>query len=96
MKYLVIPLACLTLASCSGSIDPKTWTCDSLIGPVIAMSKDKDVKILEIESPTEETKSSEEIRCTARAELSNGGWFITYGAHVSDGGQIVLEYQQKH
>lgn len=95
MKVLIVLLGGSMLAGCAPSVDPKTWTCESLIGPVIAMSKDKDVQILEIESPTEVTKTEEEISCSARAELSNGGWLITYGAHVSAGGKVMVEYQQK-
>lgn len=95
MKYLVLPLACLTLASCSNSIDPETWTCESLIGPVIAMSKDKEPRILEITYlSTRPGSDAKEIICDGRAEWSRGEGTITYGAHVSDGGQVILEYKQ--
>ena len=95
MKYLAISVACLTLASCSSSIDPETWTCQSLIAPVIAMSKDRAPRILEITDPyTRPNSNAEKITCDAGAEWSEGEGSITYGAHVSDGGQIVLEYKQ--
>ncbi|WP_439540706.1 hypothetical protein [Sphingomonas sp.] len=95
MRKLVIPLACLTLASCSDGVDPSTWTCESLVGPVIAMSKDKDLRILEITNPsTRPGSSAEQITCDGQAEWSQGEGSITYGARVSDGGRVILEYQQ--
>lgn len=95
MKYLAIPVASLALASCSSSIDPQTWTCQSLIDPVIAMSKDKVPRILEITNPyTRPGSDAEKITCDGQAEWSQGEGSITYGAHVSDGGQVMLEYKQ--
>ena len=97
MKKIVIAAAVLVLGGCSSQrgIDPNTWSCESLIQPVIDMSKDKDVKILEITDPTKEPSIGQEIKCNARAELSNGGGFIDYGAHVSEGGQVIVEYSTK-
>ena len=95
MKYLAIAVACLTLASCSDGVDPKTWTCESLIGPVISMSKDKEPRILEITSPSKrDDGATDSITCDGQAEWSQGEGTITYGAHVSDAGQVILEYKQ--
>lgn len=95
MKYLVLSLSCLTLASCSNAIDPETWTCDSLIDPVIAMSKDREPRILEITSPSKrDDGATDSITCDGQAEWSQGEGSITYGARVSEGGQVILEYQQ--
>lgn len=97
MKALVTLLACIALVSCSSSasVDPNTWTCDSLIEPVIAMSKDKELQVMEITSPRRrETYTPRSITCDAQAEWSQGKGSITYGAHVSDGNQVILEYKQ--
>jgi hypothetical protein len=101
-KYVsmtAVATASLLLSACGGSenIDPKTWTCQSLVKPVIDMSKSRSTQILEIGSISQEPTFSpnEAIGCTGRAETSQGTVFIDYGAHVSDGGAVMVEYQVK-
>lgn len=89
-------LAVLLLSRCggSGTIDMDKATCDSLIPHVIEMSQDRSTKILEITRPHTRSRTSDEIVCDAPAESSNGEYTITYRAHVSNGGSVMLEYDQ--
>jgi len=90
-------VACLSaLSACSGStIDPEHWSCDALVKPVISMSKERTPTILEINNPKEIGRTygtNATLSCTADAEWSEGYGYFEYGAHVSDGGQVILEY----
>lgn len=99
MKQL-LPLAMpMVLAACSGAggqqtVDPRTWTCQSLIGAVIEMSQSRRPRILEINRSEEMVSSPNSyIQCRGWAEMSEGGTvLLTYGARISDGGNILLEY----
>jgi hypothetical protein len=92
-----VTLLLLPLQACSAgdSIDPEHWSCESLIGPVIEMSKGKTPEILEITQPLQMPSfRNNSIRCVGSAEWSEGEGRIEYGAHVSDGGKLFLSYQQ--
>lgn len=90
----VASLATLSLGGCSAKVDPKTWTCASLVQPVIDMSKSKDPRILEITGVSEIGPHDErEITCGGGAEWSDGEGSVKFGAHVSDGGEIIVEYE---
>lgn len=96
MKLFCVPfLLVLSLTDCSGSrVDPENWTCTSLIGPVIESSKGKSPEILEITEPSQMgDKTRHEISCYGRAEWSQGYGNIQYGAHVSEGGEVIVEYE---
>ena len=91
----------LLLVRCIGGdaeeIDISTATCESLIPHVIAMSQGKDPEILEITNPTRaggRHGGAQEVPCDGQAEWSRREGSITYGAYVSDGGQVMLEYKQ--
>lgn len=100
-KTLVLSAA-LALTACGGSvgseskgIDPHAWSCESLAPEVVAMSKGKTPEIFEISNiQTKHNILGQEIECIASAEWSQGTGFAEYGAHVSDGGSVMLEYAQ--
>lgn len=85
----------LLLYTCAGSssLDPKTWDCDNLRGPIMKMSKGRDPEVFEITDPRQSWKTPEAISCYGSAEMSNGETFIAYEAHVTDGGQVVIGYK---
>lgn len=92
MKYVSL-LGALALAACSDPVgDPSSWTCASLVDPVIEMSQDRSPTILEITDPREFRKAGNKLECLGDAEWSQGSGYIKYGAYVSDGGNIMLEY----
>ena len=89
----------LTACSSSAALDPGEWTCQSLIQPIIKMSEGRTPAILELTNAEEidriEGGSTPSIQCKARAEWSEGYGLAEYGAHVSNGGGVILEYRQK-
>ena len=95
MRYLV-PLALpIAVAGCSGgAVDPQTWTCENLKPHIIEMSQTRRPRVLEINQVYNEMNSGGSIECIAQAEWAEGSGGITYGARISDGGSIILEYRQ--
>lgn len=94
-SLLILPLL---LSACGGSSDitPQNWSCRSLIEPVIEMSRGKDPEILELSNPEEiENLTGVYIKCVASAEWSRGSGRAEYGARVSDGGSLILEYRRR-
>jgi hypothetical protein len=90
-------LLALALQGCSSgdSVNPGSWTCDSLIQPVIEASKGKTPEILEITEPKEMINiPNGYITCQGSAEWSEGSGTIEYGAHVSNGGDVIISYRQ--
>lgn len=92
---LVIAVATLGACSSGDDIQPGTWSCDKLVRPIIEMSQDEDVQILEITAVEERAKSADALECKGNAEWSRGYGVVDFGARVSDGGSIMLEYQQR-
>lgn len=98
MKWLP-PAALLALSGCSGDVtaNPDKWSCEALVGPVIAMSKERSPTILEITEPEETNRMygpNASISCRGKAEWDQGYGMAEYGAHVSPGGNVILEYRQ--
>ncbi len=93
---VLIVLAGLGSGGESAGINMSTTTCENLIPRIIEMSEDKELKVLEISNPRTEPSppGNQEIACSGNAEWSRGSGFISYGAHVSNGGQVMLEYKQ--
>jgi hypothetical protein len=59
------------------------------------MSRGKTPEIFEITSPREMLNvPNQQITCRGVAEWSEGDGAIEYGAHVSEGGALMLSYQQ--
>ena len=77
-------------------INMSTVTCENLIPHILEMSEDKDPQVLEISDPKIEISppGNDQISCSGSAEWSRGSGFISYGAHVSNGGQVMLTYKQ--
>ena len=76
-------------------ITGNNWSCRNLINSVIAMSQDQPLKIYEINSPREVGNlPTHSIDCYGSAEWSNGSEVISYGARMTEGGNLVLEYRQ--
>lgn len=85
----------MTACSSGDDITPRNWTCQKLIGPVIAMSQERDVKILEITDVKELSNfPGSRLECRGKAEWSEGYGTIEFGAHVSAGGNLMLEYKR--
>jgi hypothetical protein len=99
MKKLTALLCLPALTACSGGAsDPTKWTCEALIQPVIRMSEERSPTVLEITSPEERGRTygpHPKIECHGYAEWSQGSGSIDYGAYVSDGGNVVLQYSQR-
>ena len=96
MKLIYVPLLLASpLAACSSSaVNPGSWTCASLIAPVMESSKGRTPEILEITEPSEMVNiPNSYIECRGHAEWSEGVGNIEYGAHVTEGGNIVVEYK---
>lgn len=83
------------LAKNPAFINGNNWSCRNLIDSVIAMSQDRPLQIYEINSPTEISNiPTFKIQCFGSAEWSNGSDLIHYGARMSEGGNLILEYRQ--
>jgi hypothetical protein len=85
------------LAGCSSSpkIDPQNWSCEQLVKPVIEMSQERELKILEITQVKErQNLPGSELTCSGNAEWSQGDGWIEFGARISDGDQLILEYSR--
>ncbi len=97
MKTLGIATLALTLTGCSpAGIDPSSWSCTSLIRPTVEMSGGRTPEVLEISNPEELSNiPNYRIECRGNAEWTQGWGMIEYGAHVSEGGSVILEYQQQ-
>lgn len=98
MKTLIIGSVMTLLTACSSSskIDSGSWTCDGISKHVITMSQQEESKILEISNITEiENVPNYRLSCSASAEWSQGEGGLDFGAHVSDGGKIIVEYNRK-
>jgi hypothetical protein len=94
---LTVAVGILPIVGCSSSsdINPGAWSCASLIAPVIESSKGRSLEILEISNPRERLNlPNHEITCQGDAEWNEGSGSIEYGAHVSEGGNIVVSYRQ--
>lgn len=97
---IILGVALMWLAARPGdaAVDPTDWSCDALIQPVIEMSEERLVTVLEISNSREKTRTygpHPSIDCWGSAEWSQGTGSIQYGAHVTDGGNIILEYAQR-
>jgi len=91
-------LAAFTISCSSGgeAITSHNWTCQSLLQPVIDMSKDRELQVLEIIQPEELVNlPGSNIQCRGRAEWNRGYGNVLYGARVSDGESMMLEYSQQ-
>lgn len=97
MRLIIITLSALLVAGCSSEpeLDPGSWTCQSLVDPIIKMSQERDPKIIEITHVHDQGKFPNEINCSGAAEWTRGEGGIEFGARVSDGGQVILEYRQR-
>jgi hypothetical protein len=98
MKKFVVLITASLLGACSGSggINSRSWTCDSVSKHVIEMSQQEDSKILEITNISElQNIPDYRLSCSATAEWSKGEGGLEFGAHVSDGGKVIVEYNQK-
>jgi hypothetical protein len=85
----------LSVLGSGPSVDPGSWTCESIKEPVIRMSKGRDLQILEIGEAIEMQNDTSAIRClSGDVEWSQGRGRIEYGAEVSGGGNIILNYTQ--
>ena len=78
MKRLLAAGLVLALPACGGDVvsDPSQWSCEALIAPVIALSEERSVKILEITNVQEQSRfsgSDPSIACNGWAEWSEGG-----------------------
>lgn len=97
MRYVLVATPVL-LMGCSSraEINPNSWKCQQLVDPVIAMSQEEDSIILEI-TAVEERQNIPGYRliCVANAEWSKGYGRIEFGAHVSDGNKVIVEYKQQ-
>lgn len=90
--------AALSLGGCSSeSIDSHSWSCPSLVEPIIEMSKEKSPQILELSGVHEVGNlPGYKIECWAYGEWSDGGAIANFGAHVTDGGSVILEYSRRN
>jgi hypothetical protein len=96
MKTLALATL-LSLAACSGGLpsDASKWTCESLIGPVIAMSQERTPRVLSIRNPSESLRvDGRQLECRAQAEWTEGSGYIGYGAEISGDGEITLNYRR--
>lgn len=97
MRYIIL-IAPLLLIACSSEpkIDPNGWKCRQLVDPVIAMSQDQDAKILEVTAVEDQQNiPGYRLLCIANAEWSKGYGRVEFGAHVSDGDKVIVEYKQQ-
>lgn len=79
-------------------VDPSKWTCDSLVNPIIEMSQKRFPTVLEINDPQQRGRlygPTPSISCFAGAEWTQGYGAIEYGARVTDGGNVILTYEQR-
>lgn len=74
--------------------DLTDYTCQSLAPQVIEMSKGREPEILELTDFEKVEHHSSVLTCRASAEWSQGEGRAEFGAHKSDGGSIILTYQQ--
>lgn len=97
MKALVIASLAFVVAGCgSPGIDPQAWTCENLKARIIEMSQTRRPRVLEIgQIMNENNLPGELIECTAMAEWAEGSGAISYGAHISGGGSVIIEYRQQ-
>jgi hypothetical protein len=97
MKALATATIALAVTGCgSRGIDPQAWTCENLKPHVIEMSQTRRPRVLEINQVLSENNlPGELIECTAMAEWAEGSGAISYGAHISDSGSVILEYRQQ-
>ena len=100
MRVLATIAVAGAVSGCSVSVDPTSWSCASLIGPVIEMSRSRTPGIFEITNPETTLHNNYpadgyRIECSGSAEWSQGSGMIEYGAHVSEGGSVILQYRQK-
>lgn len=88
----------LTLAACSSKPDitSHNWNCQKLVNPVIAMSQERNAKIIEITGVREiQNLPGYRIMCIGSAEWSQGYGNVEFGAHVSEGDNLIIEYKQQ-
>lgn len=89
-----ISLACCSCGQGSRGVDPATWTCENLKPQIIEMSQTRHPRVLEINTVLSDITTGGSIECTAMAEWAEGSGSIAYGGHVSEGGNVILEYRQ--
>lgn len=96
MKRLsAIVLPCLAACSNGEGVTSHNWTCPDLVDQVVKMSQNEDAKILELTNVSEWTNSPGfRLECRGDAEWSQGYGVVKFGAHVSDGGNIIVEYSR--
>ncbi|WP_298812435.1 hypothetical protein [uncultured Sphingomonas sp.] len=74
---------------------PADYTCESLAPEIIQMSKGREPEILELNEVERVMNDYPNfITCQARAEWSQGQGRAEFGAHKSDGGNVILSYKQ--
>lgn len=88
-------LVFFALGSGGATVDPESWTCENIKDEIVEMSQDEDLQILEIgDVRFENDLPYGTLSCRASAEWSRGYGSIEYGGHVSDGGNVILQYRQ--
>lgn len=87
--------ALLLLGLCVSTSANAELSCDSLASDVIAMSEERDVKILEISSAEALWGGDGELTCKGHAIWSDGDEGpIHYEVSISPGGQSMLSYRE--
>lgn len=92
----MIVAASFVISAMDPKISPGSWSCDNIKPVVIDISKDEYLTIFEIgEVIYSNNLPNYELKCSAGAETSAGYGLIEYGAHVTDGGSVIVTYQRK-
>lgn len=92
----IVATAYLIMSQLVQGIDPSSWTCDNIKPFVIESSNDNNLNIFEIgDVAYNNNLPNYEIKCFARAETSAGPQHIEYGAHVTEGGSVIVTYELK-